>query len=81
VTVRKKCPEKALPGAVVANKVDLEERARVHSAEGSEFARANNLNFFQVSAYRNTGVEAPFSSLAEVFATSYEDKRESVADL
>ena len=27
--VRKRCPEKVLPGVVVANKIDLEERSRV----------------------------------------------------
>eukprot|EP00960_Hanusia_phi_P016442 484457-Hanusia_phi.AAC.1 len=53
--VRKKCPEKVLPGVVVANKVDLEDRAKVatvHTTEGAEFARNNSLEFCQVSAYR-----------------------------
>ena len=33
--VRKKCPEKVLPGVVVANKIDLEERQRVYIPEVS----------------------------------------------
>ena len=57
--VRKRCPDKVLPGVVVANKIDLEERARVGAADGDEFARANTLEFFQVSAARNTHGACP----------------------
>lgn len=72
--LRKKCPEKVLPGVLVANKIDLEERIRVQTDEGSEFARSHNLNFVQVSAHKNTNVEAPFQEIAKAFADLYEEK-------
>mmetsp|Transcript_25970 Transcript_25970/g.52943 ORF Transcript_25970/g.52943 Transcript_25970/m.52943 type:complete len:196 (+) Transcript_25970:311-898(+) len=78
--IRKKCPEKILPGVLVANKTDLEERSRVHLAEATEFARANNLDFFPVSAYRNTNVEDPFSAIAKKYPASYEEKLEILKD-
>ena len=70
--VRKKCPEKMLPGVVVANKIDLEERQRVYIPEGQEFAKANNLEFVQVSAQRNQSVEQPFETICQMFANAYE---------
>mmetsp|Transcript_24149 Transcript_24149/g.49201 ORF Transcript_24149/g.49201 Transcript_24149/m.49201 type:complete len:196 (+) Transcript_24149:229-816(+) len=78
--VRKKCPEKPLPGVLVANKTDLEERLRVHTGEASEFARANGLEFCQLSAHRNLNVEEPFGVVAKNFAASYEEKLELLKD-
>jgi transport family protein 27 len=72
--LRKKCPEKVLPGVLIANKIDLEDRVRVHTAEGSDFARLHNLEFVQVSAQKNTNVETPFQDLAKSFAKLYEEK-------
>ena len=72
--LRKKCPEKVLPGVLIANKTDLEDRIRVHTAEGSDFARLHNLEFVQVSAQKNTNVETPFQDLAKSFAKLYEEK-------
>jgi transport family protein 27 len=72
--LRKKCPEKVLPGVLIANKIDLEDRIRVHTAEGSDFARLHNLEFVQVSAQKNTNVESPFQDLAKAFAKLYEEK-------
>jgi GTPase SAR1 family protein len=70
--VRKNCPEKMLPGVVVANKIDLEDRLRVDLSEGQEFAKGNNLEFVQVSAQRNTTVETAFETLSQMFYTAYE---------
>jgi len=70
--VRKKCPEKILPGVVVANKIDLEERQRVDIPDGQEFAKSNNLEFCQVSAQRNQNVEKPFEMISQIFYTAYE---------
>ena len=72
--LRKKCPEKVLPGVLIANKIDLEDRIRVHTAEGSEFARQHHLEFMPVSAQKNTNVETPFQELAKSFAKLYEEK-------
>ncbi len=61
-----------LPGVVVANKIDLEERQRVYIPEGQEFAKSNNLEFVQVSAQRNMNVEKPFETLSCMFHNAYE---------
>jgi intraflagellar transport protein 27 len=61
-----------LPGVVVANKIDLEERQRVYIPEGQEFAKSNNLEFVQVSAQRNMNVEKPFETLSWMFHNAYE---------
>ncbi|EKX44929.1 hypothetical protein GUITHDRAFT_175448 [Guillardia theta CCMP2712] len=76
--VRKKCPEKVLPGVVVANKVDLEDRVKVHTTEGAEFARNNSLEFCQISAFRDINVESPFSAAAKLYSQAYQNKLETL---
>ena len=39
---------------LVANKIDLAERVRVHTTQATEFARRNGLDYFQVSALTNS---------------------------
>mmetsp|Transcript_62225 Transcript_62225/g.166967 ORF Transcript_62225/g.166967 Transcript_62225/m.166967 type:complete len:196 (-) Transcript_62225:138-725(-) len=72
--VRSKCPGKQLPGILVANKVDLEDRIRVHTADGNEFARTHSLDFVQVSAQKNKSVETPFQELGKMFSRMYEER-------
>jgi transport family protein 27 len=61
-----------LPGVLVANKVDLEERRVVTSERGREFARENGLAYFETSALQGTH-EAPFVHVASEFAKKYEE--------
>ncbi|CAM9410934.1 unnamed protein product [Choristocarpus tenellus] len=61
-----------LPGVVLANKVDLREggvnsRAVVNTQEGHQFARDNDLEYFEVSAATGRGVEASFDHMALQF--------------
>ena len=79
--LRKTCPEKVLPGVLIANKIDLEDRFRVHTSEGSEFARTHNLEFVQVSAARNQNVENPFLVIGKQFAQMYEEKIDLLSNL
>ena len=53
-----------LPGALVANKVDLQERLAVSRDEGRAFADHLGMGYFEVSAKEGGGVEAPFRSVA-----------------
>mmetsp|Transcript_11332 Transcript_11332/g.25765 ORF Transcript_11332/g.25765 Transcript_11332/m.25765 type:complete len:90 (-) Transcript_11332:320-589(-) len=69
------CP---LSCRVVANKVDLEDRAKVHTTEGAEFARNNSLEFCQVSAYREINVESPFAAAAKLYTQVYQNKLETL---
>ena len=53
-----------LPGAVVANKVDLHERSVVERGMGERFARAYGLGYFETSAKDGDGVDGPFQHVA-----------------
>jgi len=53
-----------LPGAVVANKIDLHERAVVVRGAGQELAQAFGLGYFEASAKDGDGVDAPFQHVA-----------------
>jgi len=66
--------DKPPPGVLIANKNDLEERIVVKADQGQQMAAANNLKFFETSALRGTGIEAPFQYLAKKYVEHYEDK-------
>ena len=55
-----------LPGALVANKMDQEERISVHRPAGLELASSTGLTFFEVSAAEGDkeGIGAPFEHVA-----------------
>lgn len=53
-----------LPGAVVANKIDLHERAAVERGAGHALAEAFGLGYFEASAKDGDGVDAPFNHVA-----------------
>mmetsp|Transcript_66108 Transcript_66108/g.156135 ORF Transcript_66108/g.156135 Transcript_66108/m.156135 type:complete len:166 (+) Transcript_66108:1-498(+) len=50
--VRKTQQARRLPGVLVANKIDLEDRMVIHANVGVEFAEQNGLEFFQCSAVK-----------------------------
>lgn len=71
--VRSLRPEKPLLGCIVANKIDLEERQKVSTSDGQDFARSNGLEYFETSALRGTDIEGPFHYLAKCFHKKYEE--------
>jgi len=54
----------ALPGAVVANKMDQHERIAVQRAAGLHLAEQTGMQFFEASAAEGDGVAAPFEHIA-----------------
>ncbi len=48
--VRRHLTDKIMPGILIANKIDLEDRAQVKQGLGLEFAQNNGLQFFECSA-------------------------------
>ena len=64
--------EDRLPGVLVANKVDLEERRVVTSERGRDFAKENGLVYFETSALQGN-YEGPFRHVALEFAKKYEE--------
>eukprot|EP01112_Ceratiomyxa_fruticulosa_P012474 TRINITY_DN3456_c0_g1_i1.p1 TRINITY_DN3456_c0_g1~~TRINITY_DN3456_c0_g1_i1.p1 ORF type:complete len:189 (-),score=27.25 TRINITY_DN3456_c0_g1_i1:90-656(-) len=65
---------KGIPGVLIANKTDLEERIEVKSHQGNEFAHTNNLVFFETSALRGKDIDAPFNCLAQQYNDIYNEK-------
>ena len=57
----------ALPGAVVANKIDLRERLTVQRAQGQQMADSLNMRYFETSALDGVDIDAPFVELANLF--------------
>lgn len=54
----------AIRGVLVANKVDLEARRTISSAEGRELAAALQMEYVECSAKENKAVTVPFEMLA-----------------
>ena len=63
-----------LSGIVIANKVDLEQKAVVSAEDGQALANSIGFEFFEVSALQSRGLEEPFNALANMFHQKYEEK-------
>ncbi|KAK3091502.1 hypothetical protein FSP39_020289 [Pinctada imbricata] len=74
--VRCQKPETKLPGVVVANKTDLDERRIISPKAGMEFAESNGLKYFECSAKEMQNVDAAFYYLANEFYKLYQEKVE-----
>jgi intraflagellar transport protein 27 len=71
--VRATRPGFSMPGIVIANKMDLRDANRfaVTREEGEKFAQREGFQFFETSALRHAGTEAPFNALADEFYKKY----------
>ena len=58
-----------LPGALVANKVDLRERTAVNRQQGQQMAGSMHLSYFETSALDGHATDEPFIELAKAFAS------------
>ena len=63
-----------LAGVVVANKVDLENRAQIGTADGQAFAQSIGFEFFECSSLQSKGIDAPFKCLANMVKQRYEER-------
>ncbi|KAJ9472216.1 Intraflagellar transport protein 27-like protein [Diplonema papillatum] len=72
-TERCRKARKDLPGACVANKIDLDERIEVQPFQGQALSKAQGMEFFQTSALRSQNVTAPFEHIARQFHKTYAD--------
>ena len=72
---------KHLTGVVVANKIDLENRAQVGPQDGMTFAQAIGFDFFEVSTLQSKGVEEPFKALATMYLERYNDRVAAIAEM
>ena len=54
--IKQQNPGKQLSGVVIANKIDLDNRAVVNPEDGHAFAHSIGFEFFETSALQNKGV-------------------------
>mmetsp|Transcript_13368 Transcript_13368/g.39381 ORF Transcript_13368/g.39381 Transcript_13368/m.39381 type:complete len:193 (+) Transcript_13368:39-617(+) len=66
-------------GVLVANKMDLNERAEVSRAQGEDFARRHGFVFLECSALEHSEVDAPFAHLATATHGHYKQALEKFA--
>lgn len=72
---------KMLPGILVANKVDLMDKAETTDSQGEIFARANQLRFFKSSALRGVGISEPIEELAKLHVQNYNERCRALISL
>lgn len=65
--------ESMISGCVIANKIDLHERAEIPREAGEAFAQRYGFAFFETSALEHNGVEAPFAHVASATHRRYLD--------
>lgn len=72
--------KKDMLGFLVANKMDLSDKAEVTENQGQIFARANQMKFYKCSALRGSGVNDPIEDLAQMFAEGYKKRVSQVVE-
>lgn len=71
--------KKDMIGFLVANKMDLADKAEVTDNQAEVFARANQLTLFKCSALRGTGTTEPVEKLARIFVDTYNQRLAQLA--
>ncbi|DAZ98070.1 TPA: hypothetical protein N0F65_001945, partial [Lagenidium giganteum] len=63
-----------IPGVLVANKTDLRENNRdaISTKDGEDMADKGDMKYFECSAQQNTGIDAPFTHIADWFYKKYQ---------
>ncbi|KAK6170112.1 hypothetical protein SNE40_018587 [Patella caerulea] len=74
--VRSQKPDVPFPGALVANKIDLEQRRIVGPKAGKELAMKTGLDYYECSAKEMQNVDTPFYFLASEYYKLYQEKVE-----
>ncbi|KAL8579387.1 hypothetical protein ACOMHN_026752 [Nucella lapillus] len=72
--VRGMKPNVTIPGVLIANKTDLDQRRVISPKEGKEVAMKNGLEYFECSAKEMQNVDLPFFKLAHEFHKLYQDR-------
>ncbi|XP_025084926.1 intraflagellar transport protein 27 homolog [Pomacea canaliculata] len=67
-------PDVSLPGVLVANKTDLDQRRVVSPKQGKELALSKGLGYFECSAKEMQNIDTPFYYLANEFHKLYQER-------
>ena len=70
-----------IPGVMVANKMDLKDKAEVSDAQGETYAAKHTMAFFQASALRGVGTIEPLNHIAADTAHRYEERARICAQM
>ena len=65
---------------LVGNKIDLENR-QVTQQEGEDYAKAQGLQYMEVSAKQNIGVESLFKNIAKLLPAETANKKKANVSL
>ena len=63
-------------GIILGNKLDLEHARQVNKDEGEDFAKANGLQFFEISALTGENIDNAFKSIAIDMTNAYNSMKE-----
>ncbi|CAL1530627.1 unnamed protein product [Lymnaea stagnalis] len=74
--IRSKNPNIHIPGVLVANKIDLDQRRVISPKQARELAQSNKLEYFECSAKEMQHVDIPFFFLANEFHKLYQERVE-----
>ncbi|XP_071107922.1 intraflagellar transport protein 27 homolog [Haliotis cracherodii] len=72
--VRSQFPDVELPGVLIANKVDLDQRRVVSPKAGKDLATSHQLEYFECSSKEIQNVDTPFFYLAAEYHKLYEER-------
>ena len=67
-----------MPGVIVANKLDLKDKAEVADHQGEQLARKYSAQFMQASAMRGVGCIEALQAVANEWAHRYEERARSL---
>ncbi|XP_041362999.1 intraflagellar transport protein 27 homolog [Gigantopelta aegis] len=72
--VRSHKPDVQMPGVLLANKIDLDQRRTVSPKAGKDLAMSHNLEYFECSAKEMQNVDTAFYYLANEFHKIYQER-------
>ena len=70
-----------IPGVMVANKMDLKDKAEVTDLQGETYAAKHSMALFQASALRGVGTIEPMNHIAADCAQRYEERARQCAQM
>ncbi|KAK7113319.1 intraflagellar transport protein 27 homolog [Littorina saxatilis] len=70
-----------IPGVLIANKIDLDQRRLISPKEGKDLAMSNGLEYFECSAKEMQNVDTPFFYMAHEFHKMYQERLQVYSSL
>nr|AAR14145.1 putative GTP-binding protein [Trypanosoma cruzi] len=68
-------------GFLIANKMDLVDKAEVTERQGTSLASANQMKFYKCSALRGVGVREPIEDIARLYVDAYHKRIDQLSQM